>query len=110
MGCDLVGGTVLSAEEADALWKSKPAPMRRTEEEILKHLERAIDPSVYEAAFDKRLIERLEAIKVERTALKKKFEGEDLAWLEGIDDVALASRDLLSVNVYYPACPGGAGR
>ncbi|MDF0591838.1 helicase-related protein [Candidatus Methanocrinis natronophilus] len=110
VGCDLVGGTVLSAEEADALWKSKPAPMRRTEEEILKHLERAIDPSVYEPAFDKRLRERLEAIKVERTALKKKFEGEDLAWLEGIDDVALASRDLLSVNVYYPASPGGAGR
>lgn len=110
VGCDLVGETVLSAEEADALWKSKPAPMRRTEEEILRHVEKAIDPSVYQPALDKRLKERLEAIKLERSDLKKKFEDADLVWLEGIADVSIASTDLLSVNVYYPAIPGGAGQ
>jgi superfamily II DNA or RNA helicase len=110
MGCDLAGETILSAEEAETLWKAKPLPMRRTEDEILRHVERAIDPSVYEPALDKRLKERLEAIRTERIDLKKKFEDQELAWLQGIEDVSLASTDLLSVNVYYPAAPGGAGR
>ena len=110
LACDLNGSNPLDSKEIDALWHSKPEQLKRTKEEIVPHLQKAIEPSVYTPALQKRLQERLKAIKQERSELKKKFEDADEAWLGGIEDVSLASSDLLSVTVYYPAIPGGAGR
>jgi superfamily II DNA or RNA helicase len=110
LACDLNGSNSLDAKEIDALWHAKPEQLKRTREEIIPHLQKAKEPSVYTPALQKRLQERLEAIKKERSELKKKFVDADDAWLGGIEDVSLASSDLLSVTVYYPAIPGGAGR
>jgi superfamily II DNA or RNA helicase len=110
LACDLNGSNSLDAKEIDALWHSKPEQLKRTKEEIIPHLKKAIEPSVYTPALQKRPQERLETIKLERSDLKKKFEQADGAWLGGIEDVSLASSDLLSVTVYYPAIPGGIGR
>jgi superfamily II DNA or RNA helicase len=107
VACDLAGGNTLSYDEIEALWRSRPEPMKRTKEEILPHLRRAIDPSVYSLALQGRLEDRLEAIREERSALRAKFEEADQSWLQGIDDVSLASSDMLSLTVYYPAAPGG---
>ena len=110
LACDLTGANSLDANDIDALWRSKPEQLKRTKEEIIPHLKDAIDSSVYTQLLQKRLEERLKAIKQERTELKKKFVDADDAWLDGIEDVSLASSDLLSVTVYYPAIPGGAGK
>lgn len=110
LACDLNGANSLEANDIDALWHSKPEQLKRTKEEILPHLKKAIDSSVYTQLLQKRLEERLKAIKQERTELKKKFVDADDAWLDGIEDVSLASSDLLSVTIYYPAIPGGASR
>jgi len=110
LACDLNGGNPLDTKEIDSLWHSKPEQLKRTKEEIIPHLQKAIEPSVYTPTLQKRLEERLEAIKKERSELKKKFVDADEAWLGGIEDVSLASSDLLSVTVYYPEIPGGAGR
>jgi len=110
VACDLTGSDPLDAKEIETIWRSKPEPMRRTREEILPHLRKAIDPTIYMPALQKRLETRLEAIKQERVELKKKFDESDQLWLEGIDDVSQASTDLLSVTVYYPVTPRGANR
>ena len=110
LACNLDGSNPLDSKEIEALWRSNPEKMKRTKEEIVPHLQKAIEPSVYAPALQKRLQERLEAIKKERSELKKKFKNADEAWLGGIEDVSLASSDLLSVTVYYPAIPGGVGR
>ncbi|MGD0954149.1 MAG: helicase-related protein [Methanotrichaceae archaeon] len=110
LACDLTGANSLDANDIDALWRSKPEQLKRTKEEILPHLKKAIDSSVYTVLLQKRLEERLTAIKQERIELKKKFVDADDAWLDGIEDVSLASSDLLSVTIYYPAIPGGVSR
>jgi superfamily II DNA or RNA helicase len=110
LACDLNGGNPLDAKEINALWRSNLEKMKRTNEEIIPHLQKAIEPSVYTPALQRRLEERLMAIKRDRSELKKKFIDADEAWLGGIEDVSLASSDLLSVTVYYPAIPGGVGR
>ena len=110
LACDLTGANSLEANDIDALWRSKPEQLKHTKEEILPHLKKAIDPLVYAQLLQKRLEERITAIKQERTELKKKFVDADDAWLEGIEDVSLASSDLLSVTIYYPAIPGGVSR
>lgn len=110
LACDLTGSNPLDAKKIDALWHSKPEQLKRTKEEIVPHLQKAIETSIYTPALQERLQERLEAIKKERSELKKKFVDADEAWLSGIEEVSLASSDLLSVTVYYPAIPGGTGR
>jgi len=110
LACDLIGANSLDTNDIDALWRSKPEQLKRTKEEIIPHLKKAIDSSVYTQLLQKRLEERLKVIKRERTELKKKFVDADDVWLDGIEDVSLASSDLLSVTVYYPAIPGGAGK
>ncbi len=54
--------------------------------------------------------ERRKDLVEERTALKKRMlagAGDEhaLTWLEGIDDLALASYDLLAVQLLYPHRP-----
>ncbi len=110
MACDLAGLNLLDAKEIEAIWRSRPESMRRTREEILPHLRKAIDPGIYLPVLQSRLEKRLEAIKRERAELKEKFDESDQLWLEGLDDVSQASTDLLSVTIYYPAVPGGASR
>jgi len=110
VACDLTGSNPLDAKEIEAIWRSRPEPMKRTREEILPHLRRAVDPAIYMPVLQKRLEKRLEAMKQERAELKKKFDESDQPWLEGLDDVSQASTDLLSVTIYYPAVPrGGSG-
>lgn len=110
MACDLAGSDSLDTKEIEAIWRSRPEPMRRTMEEILPHLRKAVDPGIYLPFLQSRLEKRLEAIKQERAELKKKFDESNQLWLDGLDDVSQASTDLLSVTIYYPAVPGGAGR
>ncbi len=110
VACDLTGSNPLDAKEIEAIWRSRPEPMKRTREEILPHLRKAVDPAIYMPVLQKRLEKRLEAMKQERAELKKKFDESDQPWLEGLDDVSQASTDLLSVTIYYPAVPrGGSG-
>ncbi|OPY50646.1 MAG: putative ATP-dependent RNA helicase [Methanosaeta sp. PtaU1.Bin060] len=110
VACDLTGSDPLDSKEIEAIWRSRPEPMRRTREEILPHLKKAVDPAIYTPILQQRLDKRLEAIKQERAELKKKFDESDQLWLEGIDDVSQASTDLLSVTIYYPVTPRGANR
>lgn len=107
-GCDLSGSEILDSSDVDRIWRSRPQPLRRTKDEIVPHLRKVLNPSFYRQALDKVVRERLDSIKKERAELRRKFEEHGMSWLSGIDDVSLASTDLISVTIYYPATPGGS--
>jgi len=108
VACDLTGAQTLDREAASALSIAQPSPSSRTSEEISRHLEHSLNPETYAKSREQAFSNRLEELSSERKALKLKLmRDEPQEWLQGIDDVSLASSDMLSVVVYYPARPGG---
>jgi superfamily II DNA or RNA helicase len=106
--CDLTGAQTLDREAASALSAAQPSPSSRTSEEISRHLEHSLKPETYAKSREQAFSNRLEELRSERKALKLKLmRDEPQEWLQGIDDVSLASSDMLSVVVYYPARSGG---
>ena len=109
VACDLTGVHTLDREAASALSTAQPSPSSRTSEEISRHLEHSLKPEIYTKSREQAFSNRLEELRSERKALKLKLmRDEPQEWLQGIDDVSLASSDMLSVVVYYPARPGGS--
>ncbi len=109
VACDLTGAQMLNMRDISALTSAQPSPSTRASEEIARHLERAIKPETYEKSREQAFSIRLEELRSERKGLKLKLmRDEPQEWLEGIDEVSLASSDMLSVVVYYPARPGGS--
>lgn len=107
VACNLIDKESLSQDDISKLLKSKPVPNHRSKEDLLHHLEIALDSEAYSNAFEATVELRLIGIKKERTALKERLlkDGDDQAWLDGIDSVSMASSDLISVRMYEPA-PG----
>jgi superfamily II DNA or RNA helicase len=109
VACDLAGAHTLSREEVSALTIAQPSPSNRTSDEISRHLELALRPETYAKSRKHASSIRLQELSSERKTLKLKLmHDEPQEWLQGIDEVTLASSDMLSVLVYYPARPGGS--
>ncbi len=107
VACDLTGAHALGREEISALSTANPSPSSRTSEEITRHLELALKPETYIKSRDQAFLNRLDELSSEREALKLKLmHDEPQEWLQGIGEISLASSDMLSVVVYYPARPG----
>ncbi len=109
VACDITGARPLSAGEIDDLRVAQFSSSPRTPDEITRDLKRGLQPEVYKKSCDARFSERLAQIRAERQALKDKLmRAEPQKWLEGIEEVSLASSDLVSIVLCYPAYLGGA--
>jgi len=107
VGFEVHGEGKLSQADVDALSRSVPVVHTRTEAEMKEDLSSALSKLNLETALQKRAEERCAELAVERAKVKKSLEGRgEQQWLEGIDNLSVASVDLLCVTVYYPALGG----
>ncbi|HII01973.1 TPA: DEAD/DEAH box helicase [Methanosarcinaceae archaeon] len=104
VACNLIDRKALSQDEIYKLIRASPAPSRRPKEDYLRHLELAMKPEMYEAAFEDTVNMHVERIGQERGALKEKLmqDSENHEWLEGIDRIERASSDLVAVRLLEP--------
>jgi superfamily II DNA or RNA helicase len=111
LGVELGSGRSLSEEEVRDLLNSKPLADLRTEQEIKEDLGVALSRDKVQLLIEQRAEERCAELMKERAAIKASLEerGGEKDWLTGIDQISVASVDLLSVTIYYPA-PGVATR
>ncbi|MDP6730159.1 MAG: helicase, partial [SAR324 cluster bacterium] len=101
------GENPLNAASLDELKNSSALADRRTSEEHKKHLEQALSYPGLDRLIDSKIEGRESELITERQADRKLLEDQGIEdAVAGIDDVSFASRDLLTVTVYYPA-PGG---
>lgn len=108
IGLELHDERRLSKQELDALSSGKPVPMARTEDEMRQDLGLALSKPSLNSEMRARAEERCGELMVERQKVKKSLEERgEKEWLEGIDRLSVASVDLLTVTVYYPALGGG---
>ena len=112
VACNLIDKDSLSQEDISKLLKSQPVPNHRSKEDLLRHLEMALDSDAYSSAFKATVDMHLEGIKKERSSLKERLLMDDVeqSWLEGIDSVEMASSDIISVRLYEPAPTVGVSR
>ena len=97
----------LSQADVETLSSSTPVVNSRTESEMKEDLYAALSNLNLELALRKRAEERCIELSTERAQVKKSLEGRgEQQWLEGIDNLSVASVDLLCATVYYPASGG----
>jgi hypothetical protein len=107
VGFEVQGDGKLSQADVDALSRSVPVVHSRTKPEMREDLVAALSKLNLEAELRRRAEERCAELVVERAQVKKSLEGRgEQQWLEGIDNLSVASVDLLCVTVYYPALGG----
>lgn len=101
------GGEVLSNPKIRELDNAKPLGMERNKADVQETLGKALNKDL-EKVFDEVVEKRRSQLCIKRRKLKDRFEKEGQAdWVKGIDQVSLASIDLLTVTIYYPALGGG---
>jgi len=101
----LYGGKPRWGETVCPLVEAEPEGETLSPGDILEDLELVLEMEGLETLLNAPVNARLEELSVERRNLKRQMEvqgGEQLAWLQGIDDVSPASFDLLTVRLLYP--------
>ncbi len=107
VGFEVHGDGKLSLTDVDELSRSVPVVNGRTEAEMREDLLATLSKLNLEKELAGRAAERCAELAVEREQVKKSLEGRGVQrWLEGIDNLSVASVDLLCVTVYYPALGG----
>jgi hypothetical protein len=94
----------LTAAELEALQDADSTAANRTEEEWQRDLQQAIDHEALEDAIREQADQRRSEIEAERREMRESLQeagyGESMA---GIDNLSVASRDLLTIGLNYPA-------
>lgn len=107
VGFEVHGDGKLSQGEVDELSYSVPAVNGRSAAEMREDLDAALSKGNLEDALKVRAQERCAELAAERAQVKKSLENQgEQQWLQGIDDLSVASVDLLCVTVYYPSLGG----
>ena len=107
VGFEVHGEGKLSQAEVDELSRSTPMVNSRTGAEMREDLTSALSKGDLENALKLRAEERCSALAVERAQVKKSLQNQgEQQWLQGIDNLSVASVDLLCVTVYYPSLGG----
>jgi hypothetical protein len=107
VGFEVHGDGKLSQVDVDTLASSVPVVHGRTEIEMREDLVAALSKLNLETELRRRAEERCAELAVERAQVKKSLEARgEQQWLEDIDNLSVASVDLLCVTVYYPAIGG----
>ena len=99
------GGKPRWGEAARPLVEAEPAAETLPPADVLEDLELVLERRDLETLLKTAVDARLEELITERRKLKQQMEaqgGQQLAWLQGIDDVSPASFDLLTVRLLYP--------
>ena len=107
IGLETGSGRPLSEEEVHRLLDSRPVSDSRAEWEVKEDLVSALGRHELDVLIHQKATDRCDQLMRERTSIKKSLEekGGEKEWLSGIDQLSLASVDLLCTTIYYPA-PG----
>ncbi|WP_256301703.1 helicase-related protein [Haloarchaeobius salinus] len=104
MALPLYGDEALSAEELEALQDAESTAANRTEEEWQRDLAQAINHDALEDSIRVQADQRRGEIEAERREMRESLQeagyGESMT---GIDNLSVASRDLLTIGLHYPA-------
>jgi SNF2 family DNA or RNA helicase len=99
----LYGDGALSEQEIEELRNAESTAANRTEQEWQRDLQNALGHGDKEDLITRRADERRQEIAEERTKMREKLVdagyGESMG---GIDNLSVASKDLLTVGLYYP--------
>lgn len=107
VGFEVHGEGKLPPAEVEVLTHSIPTDNRRTLDEMHEDLITALSKSKLQDALKLRAQERCAELAIEREKMKKSLQNQgEQQWLQGIDDLSVASVDLLCVTVYYPSLGG----
>ncbi len=100
----LYGDEPFSEDELQELLNAESTAANRTKQEWQRDLEAAIEHDEYDMTIKRRADQRREEIEEERSQMREKLQeagyGESMT---GIDNLSVASTDLLTVGLYYPA-------
>jgi len=110
VACDLVTGSFPGEEEAGALDRVEMVPLPPAREvSVKKHLRRALDRGTWSPVFSERIEERRRELVAERGVLREQLMAvyPDAEWLAGIDEVSVASHDLVSLRLLEPVPAAG---
>ena len=103
IGLPIYGDTPLDQETVDALEASEAKPVQRSSMEKKDDLRAAIEHETFNQAIQQQAEERRNAIIEQRQQMREELEDSGTGgWMSGIDDIEIASKDLLTVTVYYP--------
>ena len=104
VGIPIYGDTPLQQERVQEIVAAESRPSNRTRQEAKFDLESAVEHDGLEEAIRERANERRDEIQRERSEMRAKLEeagyGESFA---GMDNISVASEDLLTVGLYYPS-------
>lgn len=99
----LYGNGVLLEDELGELREAETTAANRTEQEWKRDLENAIDHDDKEQVITKRADDRRQEIAEERSRMREKLEEAGYGKsMSGIDNLSVASKDLLTIGLYYP--------
>ena len=102
----IMGDVILNPKQIDELRKSKALPDQRSDDEKQTDVKAALDIANLNAIVEQHCEKRRQELMAERKQARKLLEAQGVEEaIAGIDDIAMASKDLLCVTVYYPA-PG----
>jgi hypothetical protein len=94
----------LSEDELAQLLNTDTTAGNRTKQEWQRDLKNAIEHDQRGTAITRRADERRQEIETERSQMRAKLtEAGYGAQLAGIDNLSVASTDLLTIGLYYPA-------
>lgn len=102
VGLPIYGTEPLDQDHVEALEKSEAKPAQRSRIEKEDDLEAAIGHGEFDNTLQRRAEQRRDQIVEQRTQMREQLEESGTgSWVSGIDDVEIASKDLLTVTVYY---------
>jgi hypothetical protein len=104
VGKPVYGDRRLSRGVLASLLNAKPVPGERTSGEVQEELEEVLTRPDLETCFERAVEERMRELSEERSHLRDHLTSADneVAWLEGIDDLTPAAYDVLAVTIFYP--------
>jgi hypothetical protein len=104
LGLPLYGDEPLSTTEIETLLATDATAANRTQQEWNRDLNNAVEHDELESAIRQQADARREEIQGERRQMREKLQeagyGQSMV---GIDNLSVASEDLLTIGLYYPA-------
>jgi len=102
VGLPIYGTEPLDQDHAEALEESEAKPAQRSRMEKQDDLKAAIGHGEFDKTLQRRAEQRRDEIVEQRSQMREQLEESGTgSWVSGIDDVEIASKDLLTVTVYY---------
>lgn len=102
VGLPIYGDEPLDQATVEALEQSEAKPVQHSRMEKQDDMEAAIHHEGFEGTQQRRAGERKDVIVDQRKQMRQHLEESgSVGWLSGIDDIEVASMDLLTVSVYY---------